>query len=210
MKKTSPWFLLLFPIAVPAMIVLDYFGYRVIAVILLVLLVLSFFYYLYTIITKFSSLRGELVSLAQTLCDPGSWSVRHYPYHHTLSGSASGRRFHYSLLGHDEGSLCQLFLECPVQRPLNLEGGAEPQDLPAGLSPIVSLPGFRSLQTLTRRASILRRLASGLAGSGGPGIVLRMQGDHPFSPPGVNRALTLLQALAATLDAKSPPRGEEP
>ena len=164
MKKTSPWFVLLFPIAIPAMIVLDYFGYRVIALILLTLLVVSFLYYLYTILTKFRSLRGEFVSLAQTLCDPGSWSVWHYPYHHTLSGSASGRRFHYSLLGHDEGSLCQLFLEYPVHRDLDLEAGAGPRGLPAVLDPILALPGFRSVQALPKKVSIIGRLASGLAG----------------------------------------------
>ena len=86
MKKTSPWFILLFPIAIPAMIVLDYFGYRIIALIILVALVLSFAYYVYSLFTKFRSLRGAFVSLAKTLCDPGSWSLRHYPYHHTLSG----------------------------------------------------------------------------------------------------------------------------
>ena len=67
MKKSSPWFILLFPIAIPAMIVLDYFGYRIIALIVLVALVLSFAYYMYSLFTKFRSLRGEFVSLATAL-----------------------------------------------------------------------------------------------------------------------------------------------
>ncbi len=210
MKKTSPWFVLLFPLAIPAMIVLDYFGYRVIALVLLALLAVSFFYYLYTIVAKFRSLRGEFVSLAEIICEPGSWSVKHYPYHHTLSGSASGRRFHYSLLGHDEGSLCQLFLEYPARRGLDLEAGADPRDLPAAFEPILALPGFRSLKALPKKVSVIGRLVNGLAGSGGPGFALRIQGNKPFSPPGVNRVLSLLLDLAAALDSESRTGRKEP
>ena len=70
MKKTSPWFILLFPIAIPAMIVLDYFGYRIIALIILVALVLSFAYYVYSLFAKFRSLRDEFVSLAEDIVRP--------------------------------------------------------------------------------------------------------------------------------------------
>ena len=213
MKKTSPWFVLLFPIAVPAMIVLDYFGYRVIALILLTLLVVSFVYYLYTILTKFRSLRSDFVSLAQTLCEPGSWSVGHYPYHHTLSGSVAGRRFHFSLLGHDEGALCQIFLECPVGKDFLIEAGvdaAQPlQNLPQDVESIRQLSGFRSLRALSRRVPFFSRFLSGLAGSGGPGLVLRKQGDDPFSPPAMKRDLELLLRLAASLNEGPPPERRE-
>ena len=213
MKKTSSWFILLFPIAIPAMIVLDYFGYRIIALIILFALVLSFAYYLYSLFAKFRSLRDEFVSLAKALCDPGSWSVRHYPYHHTLSGSVAGRRLHFSLLGHDERALCQLFLEYPAGREFLVEAGVDAarpvQDLPQDVGAIHQLPGFRSLRVLSRRVPFFSRFLSGLAGSGGPGLVLRKQGDDPFSPPALKRDLELLLRLAASLNEGPLPERRE-
>jgi hypothetical protein len=203
MKRTSPWFILLFPIAVPAMIVLDFFGYRIIALIILVALVLSLVYYVYSLFVKFRSLRSKFVSLAEAFCDPGSWSVRHYPYHHTLSGSARGHRFHYSLLGHDERALCQLFLECPVGEDILMEAGEEPAqratELPQSLQAVLQVPGFRSLRALPRRVPFFSRLLGGLAGSGGPGLVLRKQADDPFSAPALTRDFGLLLEIARTL-----------
>ena len=213
MKRTSSWFILLFPIAIPAMILLDYFGYRIIALIILIALVLTFVYYVYSLVAKFRSLRGAFVNLAETLCDAGSWSVRHYPYHHTLSGLIAGRRFHFSLLGHDEGALRQIFLECPVGKDFLMEAGdadAQPvQDLPQEISAIRQLPGFRSLRALSRRVPFFSRFLSGLAGSGGPGLVLRKQVDDPFSPPALKPDLELLLRLAASLnEGPLPERGE--
>jgi hypothetical protein len=212
MKKTSPWFILLFPIAIPAMIVLDFFGYRIIALIILVALALALVYYVYSVLTKFRSLRGEFVSLAEAFCDPGSCSIRHYPYHHTLSGSARGQRFHYSLLGHDERALCQLFLECPVGKDLLLEAGEESaqrtSELPQIFRAVLQMPGFRSLRALPRKVPIFRRLLSGLAGSGGPGLVLRKQADDPFSPPALTRDFALLLDLARSLGS-DPPREKQ-
>ncbi len=204
MKRTSPWFILLFPIAIPAMIVLDYFGYRIIALIILVALVLTFVYYVYTVVTKFRSLRRGFVTLAKAVCDPGSWSIRHYPYHHTLSGMAGTHRFHYSLLGHDEHALCQLFLECPVGKSLLLEAGEDPaqhaseslQDIRA----VLQTPGFRSLRALPRKVPFFRRFLGGLAGSGGPGLVLRKQVNDPFSPSAVKQDLGLLLDVAQALN----------
>jgi hypothetical protein len=208
MKRTSPWFILLFPIAIPAMIVLDFFGYRIIALIGLVALALSFVYYVYSVFTKFLSLRGEFVSLAEAFCDPGSWSVRHYPYHHTLSGTARGRRFYYSLLGHDERMLCQLFFVCPVEKDLLLEAGEEPalqaSELPQIFRAVLQTPGFRSLRALPRKVSIFGRLLGGLAGSGGPGLVLRKQADDPFSQPALTRDFELLLDLARSLGSEPP------
>ena len=208
MKRTSPWFILLFPIAIPAMIVLDFFGYRIIALIILVALILSLVYYVYSVFTKFRSLRGEFVSLAEAFCDPGSWSVRHYPYHHTLSGSARGRRFYYSLLGHDERALCQLFLECPVGKDILLEAGEEPaqraNELPQVFQAVLQMPGFRSLRALPRKVSVVSRLLGGLAGSGGPGLVLRKQVDDPFSAPALTRDFMLLLDLAGSLGSEPP------
>ena len=213
MKRTSPWFILLFPIAIPAMIVLDYFGYRIIALIILVALVLSFAYYVYSLFTKFRSLRGEFVSLAKTLYDPGTWSIRHSPYHHTLSGDIAGRRLHYSLLGHDERALCQLFLEYPVGKDFLVEAGddaARPvRDLPQDFGAFHQLPGFRSLRALSQRVPFFSRFLSGLAGSGGPGLVLRKQVDDPFSPPALKRDLELLLRLAASLNDEPPPGRKE-
>lgn len=206
MKKSSPWFILLFPIAIPAMIVLDFFGYRIIALIILVALALSLVYYVYSVFTKFRSLRSEFVSLATALYDPGSWSVRHYPYHHTLSGSAGGHRFHYSLLGHDEHALCQLFLECPVGKAQALEYSEDPakqaSELPQVFSPVFHLPGFRSLKALPRKVHFFSRLLGGLAGSGGPGLVLRKQVDDPFSPQALKRDFGLLLDLARSLGSE--------
>jgi hypothetical protein len=208
MKKTSPWFILLFPIAIPAVIVLDFFGYRIIALIILVALVLSLVYYVYSVFTKFRSLRGEFVSLAEAFCDPGSWSVRHYPYHHTLSGSARGHRFHYSLLGHDERALCQLFLECPVGKDILMEAGEEPAQrankLPQSFQSVLHVPGFRSLRALPRKVPFFGRLLGGLAGSGGPGLVLRKQVDDPFSTPDLTRDFVLLLDLARSLASEQP------
>ena len=213
MKKTSPWFILLFPIAIPAMILLDYFGYRIIALIILIALVLTFVYYVYSLFTKFRSLRGAFVNLGKTLCDPGSGSVRHYPYHHTLSGSVAGRRFHFSLLGHDERALCQLFLECPVCKDFLVEAdvdAARPvQDLPQDVGAIQKLPGFRSLRALSRRVPFFSRFLSGLAGSGGPGLVLRKQVDDPFSPPALKRDLEILLRLAASINDEPQPERKE-
>jgi hypothetical protein len=213
MKRTSPWFILLFPFAIPAMIVLDYFGYRIIALIILGALVLSFAYYVYSLFTKLRSLRGAFASLAQTLCDPGSWSVRHYPYHHTLSGSVTGRRFHFSLLGHNERALCQLFLEYPVSKDFLVEAGDEVarpvRELPQDVGAIHQLPGFRSLRALSRKVPLFSRFLSGLAGSGGPGLVLRKQGDDPFSLPALKRDLELLLEIAASLDGEPLPGREE-
>jgi hypothetical protein len=210
MKKTSPWFILLFPIAIPAMILLDYLGYRIISLLILIALVLTFVYYVYSLFTKFRSLRCAFSNLAETLCDPGSWSVRHYPYHHTLSGSVAGRRFHFSLLGHDERALCQLFLECPVSKNFIVEAGdaaAQPvQDLPQDFGAIRQLPGFRNLRALSRRVPFFIRLLGGLAGSGGPGLVLRKQVDDPLCPPDLKRDLELLHRLAALLDEGPPER----
>ena len=212
MKKTNPWFILLFPIAIPVMIVLDYFGYRILALVILIALVLSFATFLYSLFTKFQSLIGAFASLAQTLCDPGSWSVRHYPYHHTLSGSVAGRRFHFSLLGHDERALCQLFLEYPVGQDFLVEAGddaARPvRELPQDVGAIHQLPGFRSLRALSRRVLFFRRFLSGLAGSSGPGLVLRKQGNDPLSPPALKRDLELLLRLAASL-GEVPPAGRK-
>lgn len=209
MKQTSPWFILLFPLAIPAMIVLDYFGYRIIALILFITLVLSFVYYAYSVVCKFRALRGGFVSLATALYDPGSWSLRHYPYHHTLSGDIAGHRLHYSLLGHDERSLCQLFLEVPSKRDLSVEAGEDQREIPAELAPICSLSGFRSLKVLSRKVPFFSRFLSGLAGSGGPGLVLRKQGNDPFSPPALKRDLDLLLRLAASLDGEPKPGREE-
>jgi hypothetical protein len=207
MKRTSPWFILLFPIAIPAMIVLDYFGYRIIALIILVALALSFVYYVYTVFTKFRSLWRGFVSLAEAFCDPGSWSIRHYPYHHTLSGSALGCRFHYSLLGHDEHALCQLFLEYPVGKDLFLEAGEDPAqsaiELPQAMRAVLQTPGFRSLRALPRKVPFFSRLLAGLAGSGGPGLVLRKQLDDPFSLPVLKRDLALLLEVAQALNEEA-------
>jgi hypothetical protein len=208
MKRTSPWFILLFPLAIPAMIVLDFFGYRIIALIILIALVLSLVYYVYSIFRKFRSLRNEFVSLAKAICDPGSWSVWHYPYHHTLSGSAGGHRFHYSLLGHDERALCQLFLEYPVGKAHVLvyseDSAKHASDLPQAFRPVFQLPGFRSLKTLPRKVPFFSRLLSGLAGSGGPGLVLRKQVDDPFSPQALMRDFGLLLDLAQSLGSETP------
>jgi len=213
MKKTSPWFILLFPIAIPVMILLDYFGYRIIALIILIALFLAFVYYVYSLVTKFRSLRGAFVNLAEMLCDPGSWSVRHYPYHHTLSGSVAGRRFHFSLLGHDERALCQIFLECPVGKDFLIEAGVDAtqpvQSLPQDVESIRQLPGFRSLRALSRRVPFFSRFLSGLAGSGGPGLVLRKQGVDPFSPPSLKRDLELLFRLAASINDEPQPGRKE-
>lgn len=210
-KKTSPWFILLFPIAIPAMFVLDYFGYRIIALIILVALALFFVYYVYTVFTKFRSLWRGFISLAEAFCDPGSWSIRHYPYHHTLTGSALGCRFHYSLLGHDERALCQLFLECPVGKSLLLEAGEDPAQsaigLPQAMRAVLQVPGFRSLRALPRKVPFFSRLLAGLAGSGGPGLVLRKQLDDPFSLPVLKRDLALLLEVAQAL--KDEPRQEK-
>jgi hypothetical protein len=209
MKRTSPWFILLFPIAVPAMIVLDFFGYRIIALVILVLLFLSLGYYGYSVVTKFGSLRAELVSLAETFCDPGSWSVRHYPYHHTLSGLAGGHRIHYSLLGHDESALCQLFLEYPIgkahAREFDEESAKQATDVPEAVRPIFRLPGFRSLKVLPRKVPFFIRLLGGLAGSGGPGLVLRKQSEDPFSTQALKRDFGLLLDLAHSLGSEPPP-----
>ena len=172
MKKSSPWFILLFPVAIPAMIVLDYFGYRIIALIVLVALVLSFACYVYSLYTKFRSLRGEFVSLAKALYDPGSWSIRHSPYHHTLSGDIAGRRLHYSLLGHDERALCQLFLEYPVGKDFLAEAGndaARPvRDLPQDFGAFHQLPGFRSLRALSHRVPFSAASSAALPVREGP------------------------------------------
>jgi hypothetical protein len=199
MNKTSSWFILLFPLAIPAMIVLDFFGYRIIALIILVALVLSFGCYVYTVVTKFRSIRRGFVLLAEAVCDPGSRSIRHYPYHHTLSGAAGVHWFHYSLLGHDERALCQLFLECPVGKHLFLEAGEDPAQHGAEspqVRAVLRIPGFRSLTALPRKVPFFRRLLGGFAGSGGPGLVLRKQLDDPFSPPVVKRDLALLLDVA--------------
>lgn len=194
-KKSSPWFILLFPVAVPAMIVLDYFGYRIIACVILASLAVSFASYAWSLVGKFRSLRDGMTSLARALFDAGTWSIRHYPYHHTLSGTIGGHRLHYSLLGHDERALCQLFLEVPCERDFLIEAGAEPAAPPDGF---VAPPGFRSLRGLSRRVSLLGRLSSGLAGSGGPGLVLRKQLDEPFSPAALRRDVDMLLRLAGS------------
>jgi hypothetical protein len=190
------------------MIVLDFFGYRTIALAILVILCLSLGYYLYTLFTKFGSLRAEFVSLAKAFCDPGSWSVRHYPYHHTLSGSVGGHRFHYSLLGHDERSLCQLFLEYPVGKTpaleFNEESAKHAPDMPEGFRPIFRLSGFQSLKVLPRKVPFFMRLMGGLVGSGGPGLVLRKQGNDPFSPQALKREFGLLLDLAGSLGSETP------
>lgn len=209
MKKTSPWFILLFPIAVPAVIVLDYFGYRIIAFVVLAALVASFASYAWSLVGKFRSLRGEMTSLAQALFDAGTRSIRHYPYHHTLSGTVSGHRLHFSLLGHDERSLCQLFLECPVARDFFVESGEDPREWPAAIAPIASVPGFRNLQGLSRKVPLFKRLLGGLAGSGGPGLVLRKQVDDPFSPPALKRDLEALLRLSESLGSEHRPEGME-
>jgi len=195
MKKSSPWFILLFPVAVPAMIVLDFFGYRIIACVILAALAVSFASYARSLVGKFRSLRDGMTSLARALFDAGTWSIRHYPYHHTLSGTIGGHRLHYSLLGHDERALCQLFLEVPCERDFLIEAGAEPAAPPDGF---VAPPGFRSLRGLSRRVSLLGRLSSGLAGSGGPGLVLRKQLDEPFSPAALRRDVEMLLRLAGS------------
>jgi len=204
MKKSSPWFILLFPVAVPAMIVLDYFGYRIIACVILAALAVSFASYAWSLVGKFRSLRDGMTSLARALFDAGTWSIRHSPYHHTLSGTIGGHRLHYSLLGHDERALCQLFLEVPCERDFLIEAGAEPAAPPDGF---VAPPGFRSLRGLSRRVSLLGRLSSGLAGSGGPGLVLRKQLDDPFSPPALERDVDMLLRIAGL--TASPPRAKE-
>jgi hypothetical protein len=186
------------------MIVLDYFGYRIISLLILVALVLSFVYYVYTIFTKFRSLREGFVTLAEAVCDPGSWSIRHYPYHHTLSGTAGSHRFHYSLLGHDDRSLCQLFLECPMGKDFLLEAGEDPaqqaSESPQDMRAVLQIPGFRSLRALSLKVLFFRRLLGGLAGSGGPGLVLRKQVDDPFSPSAVKRDLGLLLDVSQALN----------
>lgn len=199
MKKTSPWFILLFTVAVPAMIVLDYFGYRVIAFVILAALVVSFAVYARSIAGRFFSLRGEMASLANALFDAGTGSIRHYPYHHTLSGTVCGHRLHFSLLGHDQRALCQIFLECPISRELLVEAGADPRGLPPGIDAFLSLPGFRSLQALSQKMSFPRRILSGLAGSGGPGLVLRKHGDDPFSSPSLKRDIEMLIRLSESI-----------
>lgn len=199
MKKTSPWFILLFPVAIPAMIVLDYFGHRVIAFVLLAALAVTFAAYARSVAGRFRSLRGRMTSLAGALFDPGTGSIRHYPYHHTLSGTVSGHRLHFSLLGHDERSLCQVFLECPVSRALFVEAGADPRELPPEVGELLSLPGFRSLQALPRKVPFLKRILSGLAGSGGPGLALRKQLDDPFSPPSLKRDVEMLIRLSESM-----------
>ena len=195
MKKSSPWFILLFPVAAPAMIVLDYFGYRIIACVILAALAVSLASYAWSLVGKFRSLRDGMTSLARALFDAGTWSIRHYPYHHTLSGTIGGHRLHYSLLGHDERALCQLFLEVPWEREFLIEAGAEPGALPDGF---VAPDGFRSLRGLSRRVSLPGRLLSGLAGSGGPGLVLRKQIDEPFSPAALKRDVEMLLRLAGS------------
>ena len=210
MKKTSPWFILLFPVAVPAMIVLDYFGYRVIAFVILAALVVTFAAYTLSVAGRFRSLRGEMIALAKALFDDGTGSIRHFPYHHTLSGTVCGHRLHFSLLGHDERALCQIFLECPVSRELLVEVGADPRGLPPGIDAFLSLPGFRSLQALPRKVPFLKRILGGLVGSGGPGLVLRKQGDDPFSSPSLRRDIEMLIRLFESLGGGMRTDGKEP
>lgn len=210
MKKTSPWFILLFPVAVPAMIVLDYFGYRVIAFVILAALVVTFAAYARSVAGRFRSLRGEMAALAEALFDDGTGSIRHFPYHHTLSGTVCGHRLHFSLLGHDERALCQIFLECPVSRELLVEAGADPRGLPPGIDAFLSLPGFRNLQALPRKVPFLKRILGGLVGSGGPGLVLRKQGDDPFSSPSLRRDIEMLIRLFESLGGGMRTDGKEP
>lgn len=210
MKKTSPWFILLFPVAVPAMIVLDYFGYRVIAFVILAALVVTFAAYARSVAGRFRSLRGKMAALAKALFDDGTESIRHFPYHHTLSGTVCGHRLHFSLLGHDERALCQIFLECPVSRELLVEAGADPRGLPPGIDAFLSLPGFRSLQALPRKVPFLKRILGGLVGSGGPGLVLRKQGDDPFSSPSLRRDIEMLIRLFESLGGGMRTDGKEP
>lgn len=210
MKKTSPWFILLFPVAVPAMIVLDYFGYRVIAFVILAALVVTFAAYARSVAGRFRSLRGEMAALAKALFDDGTGSIRHFPYHHTLSGTVCGHRLHFSLLGHDERALCQIFLECPVSRELLVEAGADPRGLPPGIDAFLSLPGFRSLQALPRKVPFLKRILGGLVGSSGPGLVLRKQGDDPFSSPSLRRDIEMLIRLFESLGGGMRTDGKEP
>jgi len=90
------------------------------------------------------------------------------------------------------------------------DADAQPvQDLPQEISAIRQLPGFRSLRALSRRVPFFSRFLSGLAGSGGPGLVLRKQVDDPFSPPALKPDLELLLRLAASLnEGPLPERGE--
>lgn len=203
MKRTNPWFFLLFPVAIPAMIALDYFGYRIVALIVLVVLVLSFLYTAHSAFVKFRSLRGEFASLARTLFDPGSWSIHHSPYHHTLTGIIAGHPVHYSLLGHDEKAMCQFVLEHPVGTDFIFVAGEDTEHstrvLPDVFRAIRQRPGFCSLRALSRKAPLFSRILSGLVGSGGPGLILRKQVENPFAPAELKRDFELVLQLAESL-----------
>ncbi len=195
MKRTSPWFILLFPVAIPAIIVLDFFGYRIIAFILAALVVLSFALYLWSVAVKFRSLRKALASVAEALFDNGSWTIRHYPYHHTLSGTVAGRPFHYSLLGHGPQSPVQLFLDAPVSRAASMEQGPDASNDPV-LNALGGVPGFMSARLLPRPVPLLQRLLTGMVGSGGPGIVLRKQVENPFETQALAQEIALMKRAA--------------
>jgi hypothetical protein len=77
-------------------------------------------------------------------------------------------------------------------------------DLPQIFRVVLQMPGFRSLRALPRKVPIFSRLLGGLAGSGGPGLVLRKQADDPFSPPALTRDFELLLDLARSLGSEPP------
>jgi len=193
--RTLPtWFLLLFPIAVPAVFVLDFLGYTILSKVLLAILGVLCLLTLYAAVAKVRFFRRGFVTLAESLLEPGSWTLRHYPYHHTLSGRFGGRTVHVSLLGHETGSLSQLFLEAPVDTALQLD--SEEPGAADALPGLRELRGRWTLRALPRREPAFRRLLSGTVASGGPGLVLRKWYTDLFAPALVRRDLEVLLRAA--------------
>jgi hypothetical protein len=146
-------------------------------------------------LVQFFRYRRKYRKLAESLCDPGSWTIAFYIRTLTLKGMIKGIPVRYSVFGDERGGLpvsSYLLLEYPVASNLRVYAESDlallPVELASLLAPFQESPDFRALILTPPSTHFFARFLSRPVGLGyRPGVVLWRWGKAAFDPSNVRK-----------------------
>jgi len=145
----------------------------------------------------------EYKRLAESLCDPGSWSITFLIRMVVLKGKVDGLPIRYSVLGSPQGepyTTSYLLLLCPVMRNFRMYAGSDLSEvddtIKAELEMLQQIEGFRGVVLSPAASPFLGKLLSRPLGfSYEPGILLWKLGGGAFKAESIRADLAHLTAL---------------
>lgn len=156
-----------------------------------------------TIAIQYRRATHQYKRLAESLCDPGSWSITFLIRMVILSGKAEGFSIRFSALGNPQGepfTTSYLLLLCPVKMNLRVYAGGDlsqvDESIRTELEALQQIKGFRSLILTPKASPFLGKLLSRPLGfKYEPGILLWKLGAGAFDAETIRADLIHLIAL---------------